>query len=40
MSIPIHRVQPVSLLDLVVDDPLVGQQADPPPIVEVEGEEE
>ena len=39
-SIRIHRVQPVSLLDPVVDDPLVGQRREPPPPVEVDGEEE
>ena len=39
-SIQIHRVQPVSLLDTVVEDPLVGQQVEPPPSVEVDGEEE
>ena len=39
-SIRIHRVQPVSLLDPVVEDPLEGQVVPPPPPVEVEGEEE
>ena len=39
-SIRIHRVQPVSLLDIVVEDPLVGQRIEPPPPVEVDGEEE
>jgi predicted GH43/DUF377 family glycosyl hydrolase len=39
-SIRIHRVQPVSLLDPVVDDPLEGQVVPPPPPVEVNGEEE
>jgi hypothetical protein len=39
-SIRIHPVQPVSLLDPVVDDPLVGQRREPPPPVEVHGEEE
>ena len=39
-SIPIHRVQPVSLLDPVVSDPLRGQQFKPPPPVEVDREEE
>ena len=40
MSIGIHRVQPVSCLDPVGDDPLVGKQVKPPPLVEVDGEEE
>jgi hypothetical protein len=39
-SIRIHRVQPVSCLDVVVEDPLVGQRVEPPPSVEVDGEEE
>jgi len=39
-SIRIRRVQPVSLLDIVVEDPLVGQRIEPPPPVEVDGEEE
>ena len=39
-SIRIYRVQPVSLLDPVVNDPLDGQQVKPPPPVEVDGEEE
>jgi len=39
-SIRIHRVQPISLLDPVVEDPLEGQVVLPPPPVEVEGEEE
>ena len=39
-SIRIHRVQPVSLLDPVVDDPLGGQRIEPPPPVEVDGEEQ
>jgi predicted GH43/DUF377 family glycosyl hydrolase len=39
-SIRIHRVQSVSLLDTVVDDPMVGQRLEPPPSVEVDGEEE
>jgi len=39
-SIRIHRVQPVSLLDPVVEDPLEGQVVLPPPHVEVDGEEE
>ena len=34
-SIQIHRVQPVSLSDEVVDDPLVGQWVEPSPSVEV-----
>jgi hypothetical protein len=38
--IRIHRVQPVSLLDPVVADPLDGQVVLPPPPVEVDGEEE
>jgi len=36
----IHRVQPVSLLYPVVEDPMAGQQIDPPPSVEVDREEE
>jgi len=39
-SIRIHRVQPVSLLDLAVNDPLDSQKVKPPPRVEVDGEEE
>jgi len=39
-SIQIHRVQPVSLLDEVVEDPLVGQRVEPPPSVEVDREGE
>jgi len=39
-SIRIHRVEPVSLLDSVVDDPLREQRIDPPPLVEVDGKEE
>jgi len=39
-SIRIHRVQPVSLLDQVIEDPLVGQRIEPPPSVEVDREEE
>jgi len=39
-SIQIHRVQPVSLLDPVSNDPLRGQRIDPPPPVEVDCEEE
>jgi hypothetical protein len=33
-------VQPVSLLDMIVEDPMVGQWVEPPPSVEVDGEEE
>jgi len=40
VTIPIHQVQPVSLLDPVVDDSLPGQWVEPPPPVEVDGEEE
>jgi hypothetical protein len=40
VSIRIHRVQPVSLLDPVVEDPLDGQVVPPPPPVDVEGDEE
>lgn len=39
-SIRIHQVQPVSLLDMVVEDPFMGQQVEPLPAVEVDGEEE
>jgi len=39
-SIRIHRVQPISLLDPVIDDPVIGQRIEPPPLVEVDGEEE
>jgi hypothetical protein len=39
-SIRIHRVQPVSLLDPVAENPLEGQVVLPPPSVEVDGEEE
>jgi transposase InsO family protein len=39
-SIRIHRVQPVSHLDPVVEDPLEGQVVPPPRPVEVDGEEE
>jgi hypothetical protein len=39
-AIRIHRVQPVSLLDPVVEDPLEGQVVHPPPPVEVDGDEE
>jgi hypothetical protein len=40
VSIRIHRVQPVSLLDPVVEDLLEGQVVLSPPSVEVDGEEE
>jgi len=39
-SIQIHRVQRISQLDPVVVDPLDGQRINPPPSVDVEGEEE
>jgi len=39
-SIRIHRVQPVLILDMVVEVPIVGQCVEPPPPVEVDGEEE
>jgi hypothetical protein len=39
-SIRIHRVQPVSLLNPVVDDPLEGQVMHPPPPLDVDGGEE
>jgi hypothetical protein len=39
-SIRIHRVQPVSPLDPVVEDPLEEQMVPPPPPVEVDGEKE
>ena len=38
--IRIHRVQHVSLLNPVVDDSLEEQVVDPPPPMEVDGEEE
>lgn len=38
-SLWIHRVQPLSLLDPVVDDPLEGERISPPPSVEVDGGE-
>jgi len=40
VSLSIHWVQPGSLLDPVVDEPLVGQRVAPPSPVEVAGEEE
>ena len=40
MSIRIHQVKPVSLLDPIVSDPLRGQRVVPPPLLEVDGEEE
>jgi hypothetical protein len=40
VSIRIHREQPISLLDPVVEDPLDGQVVLPPPPVEVDSEEE
>jgi hypothetical protein len=40
VSIRIHRVQPVSLLDVVAANALEGQLVSPPPLVEVDGEEE
>jgi len=39
-SMRIHPVQPVSILDLVLNDPLSGQQVKPPSPVEVDGNEE
>jgi hypothetical protein len=39
-SIRIHRVQHVSLLDKVVEDPVEGQVFLHPPRVEVDGEQE
>ena len=39
-SLKIHQVQPVSLLDPVVSDPLDGPRVKPPPPVEVDDEEE
>jgi len=39
-SIRIHRVQSVSLLDPVLEDPMVGQPVEPPLLVEVDGEKE
>ena len=39
-SFRIQRVQPVSLLDPVVEDPLEGLEVLPPPPVEVDEEEE
>jgi hypothetical protein len=40
MCIRIHRLQPISLLDPVADDHLVGHQIGPPSSVEVDGKEE
>lgn len=40
VSVQIHRVQSVLLLDMIVDHPLSGQRVEPPPSVEVDGEEE
>jgi len=40
MSVPIHWVQPIWLLNPVVDDPFVGQRVGPLPSVEVDGDEE
>lgn len=37
-STQIHRVQPVSLLDPVANDPLVRQLVSPAPLVEVDGD--
>jgi len=39
-TIQIHCIHPVSHLDLVVDDPLAGQQVEPQPPAEVDDEEE
>ena len=39
-SIRIHLVQPVSLLNPVVGDSMAVQWIDPPPSLEVDGEEE
>jgi len=39
-SIQTHRVQPVLLLDLVVDEPLDGELVDLPPPVEVDSDKE
>jgi hypothetical protein len=38
--IQIHQVQPVSHLDVVVEDPFICQRVEPPPLVEINGEEE
>jgi hypothetical protein len=35
----IHEIKPVSLFDLIVDDRLVGLHVNPPPPVEVDGDE-
>jgi len=40
MSIRIHWVQCISILDPVAYDPLVGQRVGPPPPVEIDGEDE
>ena len=39
-SIQIHRVQPVSIWDTVVENPFVGQRVEPRPAAEVDGAEE
>jgi len=39
-AIRVHGFQHVLLLDVVVDDPLLGQRVEPPPTVEVDGIEE
>jgi hypothetical protein len=39
-SIWIHRVKPVLLLDPVAEDPMIRQCVEPPPSVDVDGEEE
>jgi hypothetical protein len=39
-SIRIHRVQPFSLFDPVIDDPLVRQLREPSPPVDMDGEVE
>jgi hypothetical protein len=40
VTIRIHRVQPLAILDPVAENPLVGQRVEPPPHVEVDGKEE